>query len=117
MVIPSRYEPFGLVVNEAILCSCPVVASDRVGAVRDLITPGETGYVYPCGNTDALAALLKTVLADPPQLQSIRERALHRIATWTPQASADALVGAVEQALARKSGTLTVATVSSEKYT
>ena len=55
MVIPSRYEPFGLVVNEAMLCGCPVVASDRVGAVRDLITHGKTGYVYPCDDTNALA--------------------------------------------------------------
>jgi glycosyltransferase involved in cell wall biosynthesis len=117
MVIPSRYEPFGLVVNEAMLCSCPVVASDRVGAVRDLIAHGETGYVYPCGNTLALATLLKSTLADPAQLQSIRERALQRIATWTPNASADALVEAVERALARSHKTAPVATVSTEKYT
>ena len=117
MVIPSRYEPFGLVVNESMLCGCPVIASDRVGAVRDLITHGETGYVYPHGNTNALATLLKSALADPAHLQSIREHALQRIATWTPKASADALVEAVERALARSHKTVPVATVSSERYT
>ena len=117
MVIPSRYEPFGLVVNEAMLCSCPVVASDRVGAVRDLITHGETGYVYRCGQTDELAALLKNVLADPARLQSLREHALERMKTWTPSASADALVDAVERAVTRSRGEVQVATVSSEKYT
>ena len=117
MVIPSRYEPFGLVVNEAMLCGCPVIASDRVGAVRDLITHGETGYVYPCGHTDALATLLQSALADPARLQSVRERALERIKTWTPKASADALVEAVERALARSAGAVPAATVSSEKYT
>jgi glycosyltransferase involved in cell wall biosynthesis len=117
MVIPSRYEPFGLVVNEAMLCGCPVVASDRVGAVRDLIAHGETGYIYPCGDTKALAALFKNIFADPTQLPSIQQRALQRIKTWTPQASADALVEAVERALARKTGAIPVATVSSEKYT
>jgi glycosyltransferase involved in cell wall biosynthesis len=117
MVIPSRYEPFGLVVNEAMLCSCPVIASDRVGAVRDLITHGETGYVYPCDDTNALAALLQSALGNPAQLQSVRQNALQRIQTWTPQASADALVQAVEQALARKTGAVSVTTVSSEKYT
>jgi glycosyltransferase involved in cell wall biosynthesis len=117
MVIPSRYEPFGLVVNEAMLCSCPVVASDRVGAVRDLITHRETGYVYRCGDSGALAALLQTALADPAQLQSIRERAMQRIAAWTPNASADALVEAVERALVRSHKSVPVATVSSEKYT
>ncbi len=117
MVIPSRYEPFGLVVNESMLCGCPVVASDRVGAVRDLITHGETGYVYPCGDTDALAALLRNVLADPAQLQSVRANALQRISSWTPQASADALVEAVERARSRSHGAIPVPTVSSEKYT
>jgi glycosyltransferase involved in cell wall biosynthesis len=117
MVIPSRYEPFGLVVNEAMLCDCPVIASDRVGAVRDLITHGETGYVYPCDDVNALAALLQSSLSDPARLQSLRQNALQRIQTWTPQASADALVQAVEQALARKTGALPVTTVSSEKYT
>src|SRR5579863_135611 len=117
MVIPSRYEPFGLVVNEAMLCNCPVIASDRVGAVRDLITHGETGYVYPCGDTNALATLLQNVLSNPAELQSVRQNALQRIQTWTPQASADALVDAVERALARKTGAIPVATVSSEKYT
>jgi glycosyltransferase involved in cell wall biosynthesis len=117
MVIPSRYEPFGLVVNESMLCGCPVVASDRVGAVRDLITHGETGYVYPCDDTNALAALLQGALNNPAQLELVRRNALQRIQTWTPQASADALVAAIEQALSRKSGVIPVATVSSEKYT
>src|ERR1700722_8023045 len=88
MVIPSHYEPFGLVVNEAMLCGCPVVASDRVGAVRDLVTHTETGYVYPCGVTDILAPLLQTALSDPIPLESIRQKALQRISMWTPQASA-----------------------------
>jgi glycosyltransferase involved in cell wall biosynthesis len=117
MVIPSRYEPFGLVVNESMLCGCAVVASDRVGAVRDLITPGQTGYVYPCDDINALAALMKNVLADPAQLQSVRANALQRISAWTPQASADALVEAVERALSRSRRAIPVTTVSSEKYT
>src|SRR3984957_10856303 len=116
MVIPSRYEPFGLVVNEAMLCGCPVIASDRVGAVRNLITHGETGYVYPCGHTDALATLLQSALADPARLQSVRERALARIKAWPPQASADALVEAVERATSRSARSVPAAHVSSEKF-
>ena len=37
LVLPSDYEPFGLVVNEAMLCGCPAVVSDRVGAGYDRI--------------------------------------------------------------------------------
>src|ERR1700722_1061764 len=116
MVIPSHYEPFGLVVNEAMLCGCPVVASDRVGAVHDLVTHTETGYVFPCGVTDILASPLQTALSDPIRLESIRQKALQRISMWTPQASADALVEAVERATSRSARPVPAAQVSSEKF-
>jgi glycosyltransferase involved in cell wall biosynthesis len=102
MVIPSEYEPFGLVVNEAMLCGCPVVASDRVGAVRDLIGNDACGFVYPCGDVQALAKLLRRVLSDPAQLISVRASALERIKSWSPRESAEALVEAVERAVAAK---------------
>ena len=46
-VLPSLFEPFGLVVNEAMLCGLPVAVSDRVGARFDLVRPDENGYVFP----------------------------------------------------------------------
>ena len=60
MVLPSEYEPFAVVVNEASCCSCPVVASDRVGAARDLIAPVDPTLIYPCGDVSALAGLCAT---------------------------------------------------------
>lgn len=39
LVLPSRFEPWGLVVNEALAAGCPVVAADRVGAAHDLVPP------------------------------------------------------------------------------
>jgi glycosyltransferase involved in cell wall biosynthesis len=101
MVISSRYEPFGLVVNEAMLCGCPVVASDKVGAVRDLIVPGQTGFVYPCDDTRALAAVLRQALADPVSLSAIAGAARARITSWSPSASVAALVEAVTHAVSR----------------
>ncbi len=64
MVLPSQYDAFGVVVNEAMFCGCPVAASDHVGAARDLIEHGRTGFVYPCGDIDALAAILRQALQD-----------------------------------------------------
>jgi glycosyltransferase involved in cell wall biosynthesis len=99
MVIASGYEPFGLVVNEAMLCGCPVVASDKVGAVRDLIVPGKTGFVYRCGDIQALAGVLRQALGDREQLSAIRSAALARIEAWSPRASVAALVDAVARAV------------------
>ena len=48
-VVPSIFEPWGLVVNEAMAVGLPVIASDRVGCVDDLVEHGETGLVYHAG--------------------------------------------------------------------
>ena len=56
MVLPSEYEPFAVVVNEAMCCGCPVAASDHVGAARDLVAPVRQEFVYRCGDVAALAA-------------------------------------------------------------
>ena len=61
-VLPSEYEPFGVVVNEAMLSGCAVIVSDQVGARLDLVRNGETGFVFPMGNLDVLAALLGELL-------------------------------------------------------
>jgi len=63
-VLPSRHEPWGLIVNEAMAAGCPCIVSDEVGCHADLITNGVDGFVFPAGNVPALAAALTTFLAD-----------------------------------------------------
>jgi glycosyltransferase involved in cell wall biosynthesis len=55
LVLPSWSETWGLVVNEALQFGIPAIVSDRVGCGRDLVIPGETGYVFPAGDAAALA--------------------------------------------------------------
>jgi glycosyltransferase involved in cell wall biosynthesis len=101
MVLPSDYEPFAVVVNEAMCCGCPVVASDRVGAARDLVAPVALQFVFPCGNVEALAAILKDALADRTRLQSIARDAVTHIQTWSPERNIEATVEAIGIAVAR----------------
>ena len=82
-VLPSDYEAFGVVVNEAMLCGCPVIVSDRVGARFDLLQEGETGFVFPAGDVGSLARILKAVLPDRQRLQVISRAAAHRMASWS----------------------------------
>ncbi|MFT3775303.1 MAG: glycosyltransferase family 4 protein [Minicystis sp.] len=56
--LPSRFEPWGLVCNEAMCFGMPIVVSDQVGAAPDLVVPGETGFVYPIGDVPALSRAL-----------------------------------------------------------
>jgi glycosyltransferase involved in cell wall biosynthesis len=102
MVLPSEYEPFGLVVNEAMLCGCPVLASDRVGAVRDLIEDGRTGYVYACGNADELAKTMSRILSHPEKLSEVAREAKKRIENWSYKEAIDNTVEGLQRAIARK---------------
>ena len=64
LALPSdRGETWGLVVNEALSSGVPCAVSDRVGCVPDLITPGETGEVFPAGDVPALTAAFERVRA------------------------------------------------------
>jgi starch synthase len=69
-VCPSIYEPFGLVILEAMACETPVVAS-RVGGIPEIVVEGETGYLVDLnaddldGFTDGLAERIEKVLGDP----------------------------------------------------
>lgn len=59
-------EPWGLVVNEAMNCGLPVIASDAVGAVAGrLVRDGSNGLVVPAGDSDALAAAIRRLASDP----------------------------------------------------
>jgi glycosyltransferase involved in cell wall biosynthesis len=57
IVLPSRSEPWGLVVNEAMCCGLPAIVSDRCGCAADLVTP-QTGWVFRAGDAGQLAAAL-----------------------------------------------------------
>ena len=101
MVLPSVYDAFGVVVNEAMLCGCAVVASDHVGAARDLIAHGQTGFVYQCGDIDALARILAQALGDRHVLQEMGRAARHRLESWSPRDNVEGTVQAIATAVLR----------------
>ncbi len=67
-LLPSRREPWGLVVNEAMNAGRAIVASDQVGSAADLVRPGVNGAIVPAGDEAALAAALADITADPQPL-------------------------------------------------
>jgi D-inositol-3-phosphate glycosyltransferase len=63
-VVPSYYESFGLVALESLACGTPVVATD-VGEIRDIIRPGQTGYVVARNTPVELADKIDLLLSKP----------------------------------------------------
>ena len=82
-VLPSRHEPWGLIVNEAMASGCPVIVSTDVGCHADLITNGVEGWVFPVGDIGALAQALQQVFSTPETPAKMGEAAARRITTWT----------------------------------
>lgn len=64
-VHPAQMEPWGVSVIEAMACGLPVVASDGVGVVRDLVVPEETGFIFQAGGAEELAKYLKQIGKNP----------------------------------------------------
>lgn len=60
-VLPSVSESWGLVINEAMACGLPVIASRRVGCAADLVREGQTGWLFDPYNPDELASLMLTM--------------------------------------------------------
>ena len=75
----SQWETFGLVLVEAMMCGKPVVASD-VSGPREIVVPGETGFLFPAGDHVAMARYLDRLLSDANLRtwmgQNARKRAL-----------------------------------------
>ena len=97
LAFSSEYEPYGLPVNEAMICGIPVVVSDRIGAGYDLVTEGKTGFTYPCGQVDALTTIFEKIFSQPKQLQAMGAAAKIRMETWSPRENVEGLVEAVEK--------------------
>jgi len=62
--MPSLYEPYGIVFAEAMAHRLPCVGT-TICAMPEIIRDGETGYVVPPGDDDALASRLIDLLGDP----------------------------------------------------
>lgn len=81
-VLPSGFEPWGLVVNEALCFGLPVIVSDRVGAAGDLVKPGVNGFIYPAGDIAAMAERLKELLLNPSLRYSASQASEKLIQRW-----------------------------------
>lgn len=82
LVLPSTAESWGLVVNEALAMGLPVIASDAVGSVDDLVLHGRTGFVAPAGDAQALGRAMAQLAREPGTRRAMAARGRELISSW-----------------------------------
>lgn len=96
LLLPSRSETWGLVVNEAMACGLPAIVSDGVGCAEDLVQPGVTGFVYRAGSPEELAARLIAMAGDGEGRRRMGEAARVRVTSdYTVERAVDGTLAAL----------------------
>lgn len=100
-VLPSRDEPWGIVVAEAMAAGLPVVLSDQVGAAYDLLQEGVNGIMVRGQSADCWSDALARCIALRDDLCAMGARSREVISSWTAQNSAAQFAAAVAAAIDR----------------
>jgi glycosyltransferase involved in cell wall biosynthesis len=95
-VFPTHSDPWGLVVNEAMACGLPIIASDAAGCVSDLVENGWNGFVVGPGNVDELAKSMRALASQHEQRSRMGLHSMQRIQAYTPALWAEGVAQAIE---------------------
>jgi glycosyltransferase involved in cell wall biosynthesis len=69
LVLPSKSEPWGLVVNEAMVCGMPVIVSNKCGCVNDLVKNGINGFTFSPKSQKDLESHLSFFIRNTNEIQ------------------------------------------------
>jgi glycosyltransferase involved in cell wall biosynthesis len=95
-VMPSRSDPWGLVLNEAALAGLPLVSTTAAGAAWEVIEDGVNGFRVPPDDVPALRAAIERLSADDELRRDAGVRSRELAARFTPEAWADAVARTVD---------------------
>ena len=97
-VFPTHSDPWGLVVNEAMACGLPIIATNVGGCVADLVEDGWNGFVIPASQPVQLTAALETIATDSTLRRRMAGNSLERIQLYSPSAWAEGMAAVMNLA-------------------
>ena len=102
LIFPTHSDTWGLVVNEAMSCGLPVIATSIAGCVADLVQDGWNGFVVPPRDPSQLAAAMARLAGDSRLRVEMGSRSRERVEAYSPAAWAEGLVKVVGSVGARE---------------
>lgn len=103
-VLPSSFEPYGMVVSEAQCLGVPAIVSDACGCHGEgsVVQPGISGFVYPTADVAALASRIEALLHDGELHRRMSQQARLQGETQSQAAAANGFLAAAEFAQRQK---------------
>jgi len=98
-VFPTLGDPYGLVVDEAMACSLPVVTTSAAGEIRDRVEDGVNGYIVPPGDSKALAKCMEMLAYNAELRRLMGKISAKKIVSHTPDRWAEDFERAVEKVM------------------
>lgn len=99
LVLPSTSEPWGLVVNEAMVCGLPVLVSDRCGCADDLVRDGQNGFLFDPAQPAQLTARMLAFMRNELDQQSMGQASQTLIAPYAPEVVAQEMLTGFQRVL------------------
>lgn len=85
-VLPSRFEPWGVVVHEFATAGFPIICSNEVGAGTTFVEQKVNGYIYKAGNIVELKEQLKKIMnSNSNELFQMGEKSVEKAQKITPE--------------------------------
>jgi len=84
-VFPTLGDPYGLVVDEAMACSLPVISTSAAGEIHDRVEDGVNGYIVPPEDSAVLAERMLRLVRDPKLREQMGKVSAEKIAGRTPE--------------------------------
>lgn len=100
LYVPSEYETWGLVINEAFASGTTALVTSTCGASGDLVLHGDTGFSYPVGNVPRAISFVDRLFKQRTQCKAMGENAKRKVLTdYNPENFADSIARAFKLCL------------------